>query len=54
MAKNEAGPAAQSRGPVDAPGKHHRKPPLPERLDRKMGETGGKQMGQKNAKNKAR
>jgi len=38
------------RGPVDAPGKRHRKPLPPEPLDTRMGELRGKQMGQKNAK----
>jgi len=50
-AKQSAAPAARpSRGPVDAPGKHHRKPLPQERLDKRMGEPRGKQMGQKNAK----
>jgi len=39
-----------SRGAVDAPGKKHRKPPPQERLDKRMGEPVGKQMGQKNFK----
>jgi hypothetical protein len=39
-----------SRGPVDAPGKRHRKPPPQERIDNRLGEPRGKQMGQKNAK----
>ena len=39
-----------NRGPVDAPGKRHRKPLPPERIDRQMGEPRGKQMGQKSAK----
>jgi len=39
-----------SRGPVDAPGKRHRKPLPPEPIDKQMGEPRGKQMGQKNAK----
>lgn len=39
-----------SRGLVDAPGKHHRKPLPPEPLDTRLGEPRGKQMGQKNAK----
>ncbi|HET9833636.1 MAG TPA: hypothetical protein VFP91_18070 [Vicinamibacterales bacterium] len=43
-----------SRGPVDAPGKRHRKPLPPERLDTRLGEPTGKQMGQKNAKNVGR
>jgi hypothetical protein len=40
----------RSRGPVDAPGKRHRKPLPPERIDGQMGEPKGKQMGQKSAK----
>lgn len=43
-----------SRGPVDAPGKRHRKPPPQEPLDKRMGEPIGKQMGQKSAKNRMR
>jgi hypothetical protein len=43
-----------SRGPVDAPGKRHRKPLPPERIDKQMGEPRGKQMGQKSAKNDRR
>jgi len=44
-------PAARaSRGPVDAPGKRHRKPPPQEWLNKRMGEPIGKQMGQKNAR----
>lgn len=39
-----------SRGPVDAPGKRHRKPPPQERTDERMGEPQGKQMGQKSMK----
>ena len=39
-----------SRGPVDAPGKHHRKPLPPEPIDKHMGEPRGKQSGKKNAK----
>jgi len=39
-----------SRGPVDAPGKRHRKPPPQESMDKRMGEPRGKQMGQKSAK----
>jgi hypothetical protein len=38
------------RGPVDAPGKRHRKPLPQEPIDRRMGEPKGKQLGQKNAK----
>jgi hypothetical protein len=50
-----AKPAATSatkvnRGPVDAPGKRHRKPLPQEPLDKRMGEPRGKQMGQKSAK----
>lgn len=40
----------RSRGPVDAPGKRHRKPPADERLDKRMGEPVGKKLGQKGAK----
>ena len=39
-----------SRGPVDAPGKRHRKPPPQEPIDKRMGEPRGKQMGQKSLK----
>jgi hypothetical protein len=39
-----------SRGPVDAPGKRHRKPLAQEPISKRMGEPRGKQMGQKNAK----
>jgi hypothetical protein len=39
-----------SRGPVDAPGKRHRKPLPHEPIDKRVGEPRGKQMGQKNAK----
>ena len=49
-----AQPAATSpthlRGPVDAPGKRHRKPGLQETIDKRMGEPRGKQMGQKSVK----
>jgi len=41
------------RGPVDAPGKRHRKPPAQVKLTpamKRMGEPEGKQMGQKNFK----
>ena len=38
------------RGLVDAPGKHHRKPLPQERIDPRMGEPKGKQMGQKSVK----
>ncbi len=41
----------QSRGPVDAPGKKHRKPPPQEKiLNKMMGEPEGKKLGQKNFK----
>jgi hypothetical protein len=50
-AKQVATSAARvSRGPVDAPGKRHRKPPPQERIDNRLGEPRGKQMGQKSAK----
>ena len=39
-----------SRGPVDAPGKRHRKPLPQEPTDKRLGEPRGKQMGQKNDK----
>jgi hypothetical protein len=39
-----------SRGPVDAPGKHHRKPLPQEPIDKRLGEPRGKQMGQKNVR----
>jgi hypothetical protein len=39
-----------SRGPVDAPGKRHRKPLPQEPIDKRLGEPRGKQMGQKNDK----
>jgi hypothetical protein len=39
-----------SRGPVDAPGKRHRKPPPQEPINIRMGEPQGKQMGQKSGK----
>ena len=42
------------RGPVDAPGKRHRKPLPQERIDKRMGEPEGKQMGQKSAKTAGR
>jgi hypothetical protein len=44
----------RSRGPVDAPGKRHRKPVPKERIDKRIGEPEGKQMGQKNAKTAGR
>lgn len=40
----------RSRGPVEAPGKRHRTPLPQERIDKRMGEPRGKQMGQKNFK----
>ncbi len=40
-----------ARGPVDAPGKRHRKPPPQESIDKRMGEPTGKKMGQKSFKN---
>jgi hypothetical protein len=43
-------PPRLSRGPVDAPGKRHRKP-LPQKpIDKLLGEPRGKQMGQKSSK----
>jgi hypothetical protein len=39
-----------SRGPVDAPGKRHRKLLPQEPIDKRMGEPRGKQMGQKGMK----
>jgi hypothetical protein len=45
--RTEPKAARPSRGPVDAPGKHHRKPPPQERVDRMMGEPEGKKMGHK-------
>ena len=44
---NRSEPAAPSRGPVDAPGKRHRKPLPSDRIDKQMGEPVGKKMGQK-------
>ena len=38
------------RGPVDAPGKRHRKPLPQQSIDKHMGDPRGKQMGQKSAK----
>jgi CBS domain-containing protein len=38
------------RGPVDAPGKRHRKPVPPQPMNALMGEPRGKQMGQKSLK----
>jgi hypothetical protein len=47
-----AKPAASAprRGPVDAPGKRHRKPPSQERVDSRLGETRGKHEGHKSFK----
>ena len=39
-----------SRGPVDAPGKRHRKPPSQESINKRMGEPRGKNAGQKQFK----
>jgi hypothetical protein len=39
-----------NRGPVDAPGKRHRKPLPQEPIDKRLGEPRGKQMGQKNVR----
>jgi hypothetical protein len=39
-----------SRGPVDAPGKRHRKPPPQESINKRMGEPRGKNAGQKQFK----
>ena len=39
-----------SRGPVDAPGKRHRKALPQEPIDKRLGEPTGKQMGQKSVK----
>jgi hypothetical protein len=50
-AKQTAASATRvSRGPVDAPGKHHRKPLPQEAIDKRLGEPRGKQMGQKNVR----
>lgn len=38
------------RGPVDGPGKRHRKPVPQGAIDKRMGEPRGKQMGQKSVK----
>jgi hypothetical protein len=55
MAKRSAKQTATSatrpsRGLVDAPGKHHRKPLPDEPLIKHMGEPIGKQMGQKSGR----
>ena len=44
----------RTRGPVDAPGKRHRKPPPQETIDKRMGEPEGKKMGQKSSKTAGR
>ena len=55
MAVRKAGQKDQSsRGPVDAPGKRHRKPPPQESIDKRMGEPEGKKMGQKSSKTAGR
>ena len=51
-AKSSAPPAARpakgrSGGTVDAPGKRHRKPPPQQSINKKMGESRGKNAGQK-------
>ena len=43
-------PVRPDRGPVDAPGKRHRKPPPQESIDKRLGEPVGKKMGQKSFK----
>jgi hypothetical protein len=49
-AKQTTPPTRPSRGPVDAPGKRHRKPTPQEPINKHMGEPIGKQMGQKSVK----
>jgi hypothetical protein len=49
-AKQTATSTPVSRGPVDAPGKRHRKPLPQEPIDKRLGEPRGKQMGQKNVR----
>ena len=49
-AKAAASKTRASRGPVDAPGKKHRKPPPQGSINKRMGEPVGKQMGQKSFK----
>jgi hypothetical protein len=39
-----------SRQPVAAPGKRHRRPPPQERIDKRMAEPRGSQMGQKSSR----
>lgn len=46
-ARQVAKDAKPDRGPVDAPGKRHRKPPPQEKVNKRMGEPVGKQKGQK-------
>lgn len=46
-ARKVAKDAKPDRGAVDAPGKRHRKPPPQEKVNKRMGEPQGKQMGQK-------
>ncbi len=46
-ARKIAKDAKPSRGAVDAPGKRHRKPPPQEKVNKRMGEPVGKQIGQK-------
>jgi len=48
--RTTTGPPRPGRGPVDAPGKRHRKPQPREPIDKRMGEPRGKQMGQKSVK----
>lgn len=49
-AKQTAASVTRGRGPVDAPGKRHRKPLPSEPLDKRAGEPEGKKMGQKSVK----
>jgi len=53
-AKQTATSTRVSRGPVDAPGKRHRKALPQEPIDKRLGEPRGKQMGQKNDKSDRR
>ena len=50
MAARKVAQIRQSRGPVDAPGKRHRTPPPQETVNKRLGETRGKEMGQKSVK----
>ena len=52
-AKSKAA-AKPGRGPVDAPGKRHRKPAANEPIGKHLGEARGRQMGQKTVKNARR